>query len=145
MSLFSLLVRFSLLFTIFFVIVTILMIFIIALLQLPPVIETYIPYVLVWVVSFYVLNQYNHKNKRLISKAERWKIIALMTLVALVIGIIFSFPVYSEHLMQDSQALLLGVLFAFPAYAVLIWSAEHRSTQKLLKAYPELQYSSRTP
>lgn len=145
MSLISLLTRFTLIFTASYFIVTVLMIFVIALLRLPPVIETVIPYVLVWVVSFYVLNQYNEKNRELLSKNKRWKIIFLMTLSALSIGIFFSYPVHSTNLAHDIQRLLFGVLFALPAYAVLIWSAEYRAQKRLLENYPELNISSDKP
>ncbi len=145
MSLISLLIRFTLIFTASYFIVTVLMIFVIALLRLPSVIETVIPYVLVWVVSFYVLNQYNEKNRELLSKNKRWKIIFLMTLSALSIGIFFSYPVHSANLAYDIQRLLLWGLFALPAYAVLIWSAEHRTQKRLLERYPELNISSDKP
>ncbi len=145
MRLTSLLIRFTLIFIASYFIVTVLMIFVIALLRLPPVIETMIPYVLVWVVSFYVLNQYNEKNRQLLSKNQRWKIIVLMTLSALAVGVAFSYPVHSINLAQDIQQLLFGVLFALPAYAVLIWSAEYRSNKRLLENYPTLKTSSNKP
>ncbi|HIE39844.1 MAG TPA: hypothetical protein EYP76_00235 [Thiomicrorhabdus sp.] len=138
MSLTSLFIRFTLIFTVSYFIVTVLLIFVIALLRLPPVIETVVPYVLVWVVSFYVLNQYNEKNRELLSKNKRWKIIFLMTLSALAIGILFSYPVHSANLAYDIQRLLLWGLFALPAYALLIWSAQYRAQKRLLEAHPEL-------
>jgi phosphate/sulfate permease len=115
------------------------MIFIIALLQIPPVLETVVPYVLVWVVSFYVLNQYHEKNKKRISKNQRWKLIFLITIAALLIGLTFSYPIHSADMARDIQRLLFGVLFALPAYAVLVWSAEYRATKRLLENYPELK------
>ena len=145
MGLISLLIRFTLIFTASYFIVTALMIFVIALLRLPSEIEIVIPYVLVWVVSFYVLNQYNEKNRELLSKNKRWKIIFLMTISALSIGIFFSYPVHSANLAYDIQRLLLWGLFALPAYAVLIWSAEHRAQKRLLESYPELNISSDKP
>ena len=138
MTLFSLIARFSAVFIVAYIVVTILMIFVIALLQLPPVIESYIPYVLVWVVSFYVLNQYNEKNREIISKNDRWKIIFLLTVSAIVIGLVFSAPIHSTNLNQDLMNLLMGVLIALPSYAVLIWSAEHSARIRLLKNHPEL-------
>jgi len=62
MSLSSLLIRFTLIFIVSYLIAMVLMIFIIALLQLPSVLETVVPYIVVWVVSFYVLNQYHEKK-----------------------------------------------------------------------------------
>jgi len=139
MSLFSLFSRFTVIFVASYVVVTILMIFIIAFLKLPQVIESYIPYVLVWVVSFYVLNQYHDKNRRLLSKKQRWKMIIAMTLNAIIIGMLFSAPVNSENLQSDLMSLLMGALIALPAYTVLIWSAEYRATKRLLSDHPELK------
>ncbi|VAW49749.1 hypothetical protein MNBD_GAMMA04-1432 [hydrothermal vent metagenome] len=139
MSLPSLLIRFSLVFIVSYFVVMVLMIFIIALLQLPPVFETFVPYVLVWVVSFYVINQYHEKNRQILSKNQRWKIIFLLTITALLIGLAFNTPVYSEDMARDIQRLLFGILFSLPAYAVLIWSAEYRASKRLLKNYPELK------
>lgn len=139
MSLPSLLIRFALLFIVSYFVVTVLMIFVIALLQLPSALETYVPYVLVWVVSFYVLNQYNEKNRQVRSKSQRWKIIFLLTFIALFISMVFSAPVYSADIAIDIQRLFFSLLFALPAYAVLIWSAEYRSFKRLLEQYPELK------
>ena len=139
MTLFSLIARFTALFVVSFIVVTILMIFIIALLQLPPVIESYISYFLVWVVSFYVLNQYNEKNLVVMSKNQRWKVIFSLTITAVIIGVIFSAPVNSDNLPRDIQSLLMGVLIALPTYTLLIWSAEFRATKRLLKDHPELK------
>ncbi len=139
MSLASLLIRFTLIFIVSYFIVTVLMIFIIALLQLPPILETVVPYIVVWVVSFYVLNQYHEKNQKLISKNQRWKLIFLMTIAALFVGLAFSYPVHSAEMARDIQRLLFGVLFALPAYAVLIWSAEYRASKRLLENHPELK------
>ncbi len=138
MSLSSLLIRFTLIFIVSYLIVMVLMIFIIALLQLPPVLETVVPYGLVWVVSFYVLNQYHEKNQQLISKNQRWKLIFLITIAALLVGLAFNYPVHSADMDRDIQRLLFGVLFALPAYAVLVWSAEYRATKRLLENHPEL-------
>lgn len=139
MSLFSLLGRFTAIFVASYLIVTISMIFIIAFLKLPQVIENFIPYILVWVVSFYVLNQYHAKNKRLLSKKQRWKIIIALTITAILIGMAFSAPVHSENFLYDLMSLLMGVLIALPAYTVLIWSAEYRATNRLLLDHPELK------
>jgi len=147
MSLSSLLIRFTLIFIVSYFVVTVLMIFIIALLQLPAILETVVPYVLVWVVSFYVLNQYNEKNKQILSKNQRWKIIFLITSTALLIGLAFSAPIHSDDMARDIQRLLLGILFALPAYAFLVWSAEYRASKRLLENYPELKttHSNNTP
>ena len=139
MSFFSLLGRFTPIFVASYLVVTVLMIFIIAFLKLPQVIESYIPYLLVWVMSFYVLNQYYAKTKRLLSKKQRWKIIMALTITAILIGMAFSAPFNSENLPRDLMNLFMGVLIALPAYIVLSWSAEYRATKRLKQDYPELK------
>ncbi|GKT12677.1 MAG: hypothetical protein ISEC1_P1656 [Thiomicrorhabdus sp.] len=139
MTLLSLLSRFTAVFIIAYIVLTILMIFIIAFLQLPQVLESYVSYVGVWLASFYVLNQYNEKNLQVMSKNQRWKIISLLTITAIIVGLIFSIPINSSNLTQDMMSLLMGVMIALPSYAVLIWSSEFRATKRLLKNHPELK------
>ncbi len=141
MSMRALLVRFVLVFALAYVAVTVWMIFVIALFGLPSAIETIVPYVLAWGVSFYALNQYYEKNRRFLVKKQRWGMIVLMTLGAWLVSVLFSYPVHSTQLLSDLQRLFVWSFFVFPAYLVLIWSADSRAQKRLLEHYPELKLS----
>jgi len=48
------------------------------------------------------------KNQQLISKNQRWKLIFLITIAALLVGLAFNYPVHSADMDRDIQRLLFG-------------------------------------